>query len=84
MSEVSSGHDHLEGLVRRLEEVIGELRDAATDAERVDQLAEEALALSGQVGEALPRVIREIEDAAQADPRSGSEPESAPDRDASD
>jgi len=64
----SEGHLRLEEAVARLEDLIVELRDAAGDPERLDRLAAEALDLSSRVGDELPRVIREIEDAAQSGP----------------
>lgn len=61
-------HERLEQLVDRLEEITVELRGAGDDSERVDRLAKEALDLSSSLGDALQRVIREIEDAAQSGP----------------
>ncbi len=68
MSDESTEHQRLEETVARLEDLILELRDAGDDPERLDMLATEALDLSSRIGDSLPRVIREIEDAAQAGP----------------
>lgn len=68
MSDGSAEHRNLEQAVLRLEELVVELRIAGDDPERLDRLAAEALELSSRIGDALPRVIREIEDAAQAGP----------------
>lgn len=55
----------LEQAVVRLEEVAAQLRDGVTDTELATSLADQALALSAEISEFLPRVIREIEDEAQ-------------------
>lgn len=55
----------LEQAVVRLEEVAAQLRDGVTDTELATRLADQALALSAEISEFLPRVIREIEDEAQ-------------------
>ncbi len=68
MNGESSEHRDLEQAVARLEDLVVELRVAGDDPERLDRLAAEALDLSSRIGDALPRVIREIEDAAQAGP----------------
>lgn len=51
----------LEAACARLEEVAGLLADAAADPDRVKKLAEEALALSADITERLPRVLRQAE-----------------------
>lgn len=55
----------LEAACTRLEEVARRLSDEATPLDRVQVLAEEALALSGEIAERLPRVLRAAEAAAE-------------------
>lgn len=51
----------LEAACARLEEVSRELADEQTEPDRVKALAEEALALSADITERLPRVLRQAE-----------------------
>jgi hypothetical protein len=62
---VSEDHQALEAAAARLEEVAHLLADEGTDIEKVKGLAEEALALSAEITERLPRVIRQAESAAE-------------------
>lgn len=55
----------LESAVARLEQVTAQLREGAADPDESRRLADAALELSAEISERLPRVIREIEDAAQ-------------------
>lgn len=61
---MSSERDLLTIAVERLEAVAAALQAGAADGDEATRLADEALALSAEIGERLPRVIREIEDAA--------------------
>lgn len=62
---MSDERDRLQRAVERLEQVTEGLRSSGEDRERVDELADDALRLSAEISELLPRVIRQIEDAAQ-------------------
>ena len=62
---MSSERANLAAAVERLESVTAQLGAEAIDADELKQLAEEALAASAAVTELLPRVIREIERAAE-------------------
>jgi methyl-accepting chemotaxis protein len=55
----------LEQAVVQLEELTAQLRDGVADTELATRLADQALELSAEISEFLPRVIREIEDEAQ-------------------
>lgn len=57
----------LEAACARLEEVARALADAATPVESVKGLAEEALALSSEITDRLPRVLRAAEAAAEGE-----------------
>jgi hypothetical protein len=58
----------LEDACARLEKVARALADTATPVEDVKGLAEQALALSADITERLPRVLREAEAAAEGHP----------------
>jgi hypothetical protein len=58
---VSEDRRALEAACARLEEVARLLADDATALDRVKGLAEEALALSAEITERLPRVLRQAE-----------------------
>ncbi len=62
---MSRERELLEQAVVSLEELTAELQVGIADAEVAKDLADRALALSAEISERLPRVIREIEDAAQ-------------------
>lgn len=62
---MSQERELLDAAVSRLEEVTAQLRQGAADPEAASRLADRALELSAEISERLPRVIREIEDAAQ-------------------
>lgn len=51
----------LEGAFARMEEVARLLADEATEPDRWKTLAEEALALSADMTERIPRVLRQAE-----------------------
>ncbi len=61
---MSSERTSLAAAVERMEALTAELREPTLDLDRRRELAEEALALSAEISERLPRIIREIEDAA--------------------
>ena len=56
---------NLAAAVERLEVVIAQLGAEGVGADELKRLAEEALAASAEVTELLPKVIREIERAAE-------------------
>lgn len=62
---MSEDRHALEAAVRELEQVASRIAEAPDDADAAQALADQALTLSTRIGELLPRVIREIEDAAQ-------------------
>ncbi len=62
---MSEERRQLEAAVSALERVTEQIRAAGGDAEQAGALADQAVALSAEISERLPRVIREIEDAAQ-------------------
>jgi hypothetical protein len=62
---VSEERANLAAAVERLESVTAQLGAEGVGAEELKHLAEEALAASAAVTELLPRVIREIERAAE-------------------
>jgi hypothetical protein len=63
---VRSGEDReaLRSAAERLERVAGALAEEDAPPEEVKRLAEEALALSAEITERLPRVLRALEDEA--------------------
>jgi hypothetical protein len=62
---VSDERAALEAAAARLEAVAAELGDASTGPEELRRLAEEALALSAEITERLPRVLRAADAAAE-------------------
>lgn len=58
---MSDDRQALEAACSRLEEVSRELAGDQTEPDRVKALAEEALALSADITERLPRVLRQAE-----------------------
>ena len=62
---MSSDRANLAAAVERLESATARLGGETIDADELKRLAEEALAASAAVTELLPRVIREIERAAE-------------------
>jgi len=67
---VSDERAALEAAAARLEAVAAELGDASAGPEELRRLAEEALALSAEITERLPRILRAA-DAAAEDPGVG-------------
>ncbi len=61
--------------VARLEALTGRLGEDGVGADELETLAQEALAASARVTELLPRVIREIERAAQGGPLTETPPD---------
>ncbi len=61
---MSSERTSLAAAVERMEALTAELGEPSLDLDRRRELADEALALSAEISERLPRIIREIEDAA--------------------
>jgi hypothetical protein len=64
---VSGERAELEAAAARLEAVAVALGDATAGAEELRRLAEEALALSAEITERLPRVLRAAEAADDPD-----------------
>lgn len=62
---MSESRERLQAAVADLEAVTAELQAGVDDHEAAVRLADRALELSAQISEYLPRVIRELEDAAQ-------------------
>ncbi len=62
---MSQERELLDQAVARLEQITTQLRDGVGDPDEARRLADAALEHSAEISERLPRVIREIEDAAQ-------------------
>ena len=58
---MSAEREALAAACARLEEVAAALASAGTPLDQVKRLAEEALTLSAEISERLPRVLREAE-----------------------
>ena len=62
---MSEEHDLLASAVARLEQVTAALQAGVEDPDELKRLADTALGLSAEISDRLPRIIRQIEDAAQ-------------------
>ncbi len=69
---MNDDRERLEQAVSELERVTQQL-SSSTDSETAQSLADEALRLSAIITELMPRVVRELEDAAMGRPSPQSE-----------